>query len=133
MSYLFDSDWVIDLLADVPEAVTLLDRLAAAGVSMSVVTYMEAYQGTIREADPATAQATLEILAAAMPIVPVTPAVARRCAFIRETLRLRQKRVGPRALDLIIAATALEVEAILVTRNARDYRDIPELRLYQST
>jgi tRNA(fMet)-specific endonuclease VapC len=60
-------------------------------------------------------------------------AVARRCASLREQLRTAGKRVRPRALDLLIAATALDHNLTLVTRNVKDYDDIPDLRLYQRT
>ena len=46
MSYLVDSDWVIDHLANVPEAVALFDELSDIGrVAISIITYMEVYQG----------------------------------------------------------------------------------------
>ncbi len=41
------------------------------------------------------------------------------------------KRVKPRALDLVIAATAFEHGLTLVTQNRDDYKDIPGLKLYQ--
>jgi predicted nucleic acid-binding protein len=60
---------------------------------------------------------------------PLSPAIARRCARLREELKGRGRRVRDRALDLIIAATALEHELRLVTRNLADYEDIPDLAL----
>jgi predicted nucleic acid-binding protein len=39
--------------------------------------------------------------------------------------------VKSRALDLIIAATALEYGLTLVTKNTDDFKDIPDLTLYQ--
>lgn len=48
MPYLIDSDWLIDHLDNVPEAVELLDRLALEGIAISVVTYMEVIQGRLR-------------------------------------------------------------------------------------
>jgi predicted nucleic acid-binding protein len=132
MPYLLDSDWVIDLLADNRDALLVLDRLTPDGLSMSVVSYMEAYQGTLREPDPAASEARLHVLVASVSVLPLTPAVARRCARIREVLRQQGRRVGSRALDLIIAATALESGLTLVTRNLRDYRDVPGLVLYSS-
>jgi hypothetical protein len=58
-------------------------------------------------------------------------AVAERCARLRETLRSQNKWVTSRALDLIIAATALEYRLTLVTKNRDDFKDIPDLSLYQ--
>jgi len=61
--------------------------------------------------------------------LPISPEIARRCAQLRETLRREGKRVRQRALDLLIAATALEFGLTVVTRNSEDYRDIPGLSL----
>ena len=47
-------------------------------------------------------------------------------------MRRQGKRVGQRALDLIVAATAIEHDLVLVTRNVRDYADIPQIKLYES-
>lgn len=51
MRYLIDSNWVIDSLLDVQEAVELLDTLATDGFAVSILTYMETYQGTLRASD----------------------------------------------------------------------------------
>ena len=64
-------------------------------------------------------------------ILSITPAVARRCAHIRETLRKQRKEFRRRAFDLLIAATALEYDLTLVTRNREDYEDVPNIRFYQ--
>jgi len=133
MPYLIDTDWVIDLLASVPEAVQLLDRLAQDGIAISIITYMEAYQGVERSPHPEEAQNKLSALLDSLPVVPLSPAVAQRCARLRETLRKQGKRVNARSLDLIIAATALEYNLTLVTRNTEDYADVPGLKLYRSS
>ena len=133
MPYLIDTDWIIDLLASVPEAVQLLDRLAQDGIAISIITYMEAYQGVERSPHPEEAQNKLSALLDSLPVVPLSPAVAQRCARLRETLRKQGKRVNARSLDLIIAATALEYNLTLVTRNTEDYADVPGLKLYRSS
>jgi tRNA(fMet)-specific endonuclease VapC len=128
MAYLIDSDWVIDYLAGVPDALELLDRLAEEGIAISIVTYMEVYQGVERSDNPEEAERRLASFLEAVPLLPVSPAVARRGARLRETLRSQGKRVANRALDLLIAATAIEYGLTLVTRNVRDYSDIPDLK-----
>ena len=130
MPYLVDTDWVIDHLANVPEAVQLLDRLAPEGIAISIITYMEVYQGVLRSSGPEGNQSKLKAFVDTVPVLPLTATVARRCAHLRETLRRQGKRVNARALDLIIAATALEYDLTLVTRNTEDYADIPELKLH---
>jgi predicted nucleic acid-binding protein len=130
VAYLLDSNLVIPYLADDPATVPLVERLAPEGIAISIVTYMEVYQGALRSPDPQLAQEELERFLAVVPILPLSPEVARRCAHLREELRGRGRRVRARALDLVIAATAVEHGLRLVTRNVADFEDIPELVLY---
>lgn len=132
MPYLIDTDWTIDHLGNVQDAVQLLTVLAEDGIAISIITYMEVYQGVVRDPKHAEALAHFERFLDGVPIVPLSLAVARRCATLRETLKQQKKKVNSRALDLIIAATALEHNLVLVTRNTSDYHDIPNLKLYQS-
>jgi tRNA(fMet)-specific endonuclease VapC len=131
MPYLIDSHVVIDHLADVPEASHLLSRLAKDRIAMSIITYMEAFQGIVRSPQPKEASAKFRSFAKSIPVLPLSLAVAERCARLREALRRQNKRVNTRALDLIIAATALEYDLTLVTGNTADFKDIPDLPLSQ--
>ena len=91
---------------------------------------MEIYQGILRSPEPEQVQEKLQDFLDAVPIISLSPAVARRCARLREELLNQGRRVNQRAIDLIIATTALEHNLILVTRNTRDYRDISGLSTY---
>lgn len=62
-------------------------------------------------------------------VLPIPRDVARRCARLREALRRQGHRVNSRAFDLINAAIAIEHDLTLVTRNANDFRDIPNLKV----
>jgi tRNA(fMet)-specific endonuclease VapC len=130
VAYLVDSDWIIDHLNHVAEATELLGSLSSAPVYISIISYMEVYQGTLKAEDPANALPELQDFIIEAPIIPFSEAVARRCALLREVLRMQSKQPNRRAYDLIIAATALEHDLTLVTRNVRDYSDIPDLRLH---
>jgi predicted nucleic acid-binding protein len=130
MAYLFDTDNVIEHLADEPSAVRLLKDLSPSGVAISMVSFRETVQGLLRSSDRATVEAKFQSFLTDVPIAPFSQEVARRCAALREELRVQGKRVRPRALDLITAATALEHNLTLVTRNTADYADIPGLTLY---
>lgn len=130
MPYLIDSDWVIDHLNEVRNAVTLVRTLAPDGVAISIVTYMEVFQGVERNHDPVLARTRFDAFLGGVPVLPFSLPVAERCARLREELRRQGRRAHPRALDLINAATALHYGFTLVTRNREDYQDVPGLTLY---
>ena len=130
MPYLIDSDWTIDHLNDVPEAISLVDSLTSDNLFISVITYLEAFQGTLRDSQPVGAAEKLRRFTVAVPVLDVTQQMAETGARIRESLRSQGRRIESRAYDLLIAATAIEYNFTLVTRNVRDYADIPDLKLY---
>jgi tRNA(fMet)-specific endonuclease VapC len=131
MPYLVDSNIVVDHLLAVPTASALLEQLAPDGVAISIITYMEAFQGVEQSSDPDRAREKFHAFLAGVLILPLSFAVAERCARLRKTLKSQNKRVNSRALDLIIAATALEYNLTLVTKNTDDFKDIPDLPLSQ--
>jgi len=132
MPYLIDSDILIDHFANLKEATRLLEHLAIEGIAISIITYMETFQGVLRSPHPESTQTIFQEFFQTVPILPFSLTTAERCARLRETLKKEGKRVKARALDLITAATALEYDFTLVTRNREDYKDIPHLKLYES-
>jgi len=131
MHYLLDTTWVIFGLINERAAVDLIDTLMADGVAVSMVTSMEAYQGTLRETTSEAERAAFARFFATVPILPFSAPVARRCAELRHQLKQQGKRVNSRAMDLIIAATALDYGLELVTRNTSDDDDVPGLTVYR--
>ena len=131
MSYLVDTDVLIDVLSGDAETLALMDRLLESGLSVSTITYMEIYQGILAGTSQDDAETRLSALLDGMPIIPILTGVARRCAQVRLDLHKRGKRIRPRALDLLTAACAIEFGLMLVTHNISDFDDIPGLSLYQ--
>ena len=132
MAYLIDSDWTIDHLKQDPTAQELIASLTPEGVHISIVTYMEAFQGTLRQDNPALQAAQLQTFTITAPVLSLTISIVERCARIRQHLLDQGQRPTRRGLDLLIAATALEYNLVLVTRNVRDYADVPGISLYET-
>ena len=130
MAYLLDTDIVIDHLAKDPTTVQLLNQLAATGLYVGIVTYIEVVQGILLQPNPMANRVVFEAFLVNVPLLHLTRGVADRCAAVRADLPRRQRRVRNRAMDLLVAATALEHGLTLVTRNKADYQDIPGLILY---
>lgn len=83
MPYLIDSDVATDHLANVPTVVAMLDRLAEDGIAVSIVSYIELFQGAERSADPADAHGKLRDFLQNVPILPLSLAVAERTRLVR--------------------------------------------------
>jgi predicted nucleic acid-binding protein len=130
MAYQLDSDIMISRLEGDHATVELMRRLAPAGTAISIVTYMETYQGVLRGTRSVGIEARFNALMVSMPILDFTIEAAERCASIRQDLFNERRRVRQRALDLITAAIAIEHDLTLVTRNTADYADIPGLKLF---
>lgn len=132
MTYLVDTDWVIDYLAGLDLARDVFVRLVPDGVAMSLITYIEVFEGIIGGRHREQADAVFRAFLREVDLLEIGQVVANRTALIRADLRQRRRPIDHRAMDLMIAATALAHDLTLVTRNTRDFHDIPGLRLYQA-
>ena len=109
MGYLIDSDWVVDHLAGEEEANRLLSRLSDEGIAISIITYIEIYQGVLRSSNPEAAERKLQAFVGTVSLLSISPAVARRCAHVRETLRKQGKEFRRRAFDLLMPPPLLSI------------------------
>jgi predicted nucleic acid-binding protein len=131
--YLIDTDWVIEFLVGRPDAGRLFSQLLPAGAAISIITYMETVEGIRGSRDPVTSWIAFRGLMQAIDLLGMTEAVAERAADIRLNLRQQKRQVHERALDIIVAATALEHGLTLITGNTRHYQDIPGLVIFPQT
>lgn len=129
MRYLIDSDWLIDAFVGIPTAVNLLAHLRDEGLAVSIISYGELFEGALGAADPIGELARFRRFLARFALMPLDDAVMERFALIRADLRQRGQLIPD--LDLLIAATALEHNLTLATRNLRHFQRIPDLRIYQ--
>lgn len=129
MSHLVDTDQVINYLNADQRAVALLDRLVGGNLGMSIITYGEIYDGIYHGDDPAAGEAAFLRLLRVIEVIDLNEEIMRRFGRIRGDLRDQGQRIGDS--DVMIAATALHYDLILVTRNLRHFGRIPGLRLYE--
>ncbi|MGI8643494.1 MAG: type II toxin-antitoxin system VapC family toxin [Thermomicrobiales bacterium] len=125
-----DSDWIVDYLGGVVEARNVLDALVPQGIGTSIISCIEIEEGVLGSRDPETDRLSFDGFLGIAETIFVDQNIASRTARLRVDLRRAGRSVNHRAFDLIIAATAIEHGIPLVTRNTRDYVDIPALNLY---
>jgi predicted nucleic acid-binding protein len=129
VKYLVDADWLIDAAIGRPVAVRTLDRLSSDGLSVSIIAVAEVYEGAFRTPQPEATLAEFREFLGVYAHLPLTDPIIERFARLRAALRGQGQLIPD--MDLFIAATALEVDLILVTRNVRHFGRIAELKLYQ--
>ena len=105
-----------------------LNRLSGDGLAVSIVAVAEVYEGAFRTPHPEATLAAFREFLGDYAHLPLTDPIIERFARLRAALR-RQGQLIP-DMDLFIAATALEAELTLVTRNVRHFARIPDLTLY---
>jgi tRNA(fMet)-specific endonuclease VapC len=130
MRYLVDTDWLIDALVGLPEAVATLECLASSGLGISIISVGEVYEGAYRTADPTARLARCRAFLSPFPVLPLTDPIMER--FAKTLAALRQQGDLIPDLDLLIAATAMEHDLTLLTRNRRHCERIPGLRRYET-
>jgi tRNA(fMet)-specific endonuclease VapC len=130
MRYLLDSDVVADYLKGRNSARTLLEPLFPDGLAISIITYAEVYEGVYYGRDRRRHEQGFRAFLHAVAVLSLTQAVARRYAVLRGSLQ-RQGQIIDQP-DLFIAATALQHDLILVTRNRQHFERIPQLQLAET-
>ena len=128
MTYLADSTFVIDSFTAQPFAVALLPTLLEEGLALSIITHMELWEGVYGDRERKAAERRLRLFLRPLTILPFSRRVSQRAARLRRELRVRGRPLEQRALDLLIAATALEHGLVMVTSD-KDFDDIPGLTL----
>ena len=129
MTYLVDSDWIIDALGNQTAALAALILHAADGLSVSIVTFGEVFDGAYGFPDPERHLAASRRFLSGFTVIPLTDSIMKLFAKHRAALRARGSLIAD--LDLLIAATALHHDLVLMTRNVRHFRRVPGLQLYQ--
>jgi tRNA(fMet)-specific endonuclease VapC len=125
IDYLLDTNTVsFALRGRAPRVVSRLSKLKRDRVGISAITAMELRYGVAR--NPAAAiRVAVEALLETVMVVPLAPSVAKAYGAIRAGLERAGTPIG--ALDTIIAAHAVDLDAILVTNNLREFGRVPGL------
>ena len=124
LRYLLDTDWVISYLRGHGETVSRLDELLPEGVGLSIVSLAELYEGW----EPGDPQRTVfDQMAIGIEVLPLTDPVCR--IFGQERRRLREEGRLIQDLDLLIGATAICHDLVLLTNNRDHFSRMNGIRL----
>ena len=130
MSYLVDSDWMIDGLSGRRRTLAFLEEHRDEGLGVSLVSLGELYEGAYGSPEPEAHLVSLERFLALFTVVPLSDETMQHFGRLRALLRQQGNLIPD--LDLLIAATALEHDLVLLTRNRRHFKRIPGIQLSET-
>jgi len=127
ISYLVDTDWVIDHFNKVEKTTQKLQQLRPDGIALSVVSLAELYEGVYYSRDQAKSEAVLKSLLVDLPVLGIDEETCK--VFGRQRGRLRQQGQVVSDFDLLIASTCLQHELTLLTNNRKHYEKVERLTI----
>lgn len=127
MAYLIDSDILIHSLRGHEQVRLRLLENASVPKFVSVVSYGELVYGARKSRHPEKNLATTHRIAELFPLLDVTPAVMEAFGGLKAVLEQDGNR--PDDMDLLIAATALTRNLVLVTGNINHFCRVPDLEV----
>jgi tRNA(fMet)-specific endonuclease VapC len=128
MTYLIDTDWVIDHLNQIARVTRRLEELAPAGLALSIISLAELYEGVFYSRDPVESNAALQrFLNPELTMLGVDEETCK--IFGKERGRLRASGALIGDCDLLIGSTALRHNLTLLTNNRRHFERIEGLRI----
>src|SRR5207248_9984205 len=106
-----------------------LQRLHAEDVAISLVTIGEIYEGAYLFTNPDQYLTIFRQFLRSFPVLTLNDPILEQFAAIRSRLRRRGEIISD--FDILLGATALHHDLMVLTYNVRHLKRIPHLKLYQ--
>ncbi|MBD2388567.1 type II toxin-antitoxin system VapC family toxin [Cylindrospermum sp. FACHB-282] len=128
MGYLLDTCVVSDFVKGEQNTLNRLKSVSPADIFISSLTLMEVKYGLAINPEKAVKiQPIIETFLISITILPFSSQEAEQSAQIRSILKISGSPIG--AYDVLIAATAISHNHILVTSNVREFQRVPNLQI----
>ena len=125
--YLIDSDILIYSLKNQPLVRQRFKEKASIPKAISVISYGELYYGAKKSTQVEKNLAIVRRISELFSIINTTKSIMETFADLKTDLQIKGKIISD--FDLIIAATALSFNYILVTNNEKHFSRIPSLQI----
>lgn len=129
ISYLIDTDWVIDFLKGKKEIVDTLLSLEKKGLAISVISIAELYEGVYSSDNQNQKMNGLNNFLSGVKVFVIDDEIAKIFGKRRQELRKTGKLIDN--FDLLIASTCLFYDLTLMTNNLNHFARIEGLKLYE--
>ena len=122
-----DTDWAIDYLHKADRTVRRLEELFTSGVGLSVISLAELYDGLVGSKNPDEDVEALDLFLEAIDVVSLDDAACRVFGEERARLRGEGNLIGD--MDILIGATAISNNLMLLTNNTRHFERMQGLSI----
>ena len=126
LSYLVDTDWVIHYLNGNKKFVEKLRSLKDEGLSISIISLAELYEGIYYSTNPDGNEEGLQNFLTGVTVLGIDEEICRIFGKERGRLRDQNQLIGD--IDLLIASTCLYYKLPILTNNRRHYEMVAGLR-----
>jgi len=127
ISYLIDTDRIIDFLKGDKKTVEKLTSLLDEGLAVSVISLAELYEGVYGSDNPERRMKGLNDFLTSVNVLEVNNEISMVFGKKRAALRKDGKLIDN--FDLLIAATCLHYDLTLITNNTQHFERIEELNI----
>jgi len=127
ISYLIDTDRIIDFLKGDKKTVEKLTSLLDEGLAVSVISLAELYEGVYGSDNPERLMKGLNDFLTSVNVLEVNNEISGVFGKKRAALRKDGKLIDN--FDLLIAATCLHYDLTLITNNTQHFERIEELNI----
>lgn len=125
--YMLDTDMCSYIIRERPlQVLERLQQHAMEHIHISVVTYAELLYGVELSSSKKVNRAVIDSFASHLSVLPWDMAAAEEYGRIRAVLQKDGRMIG--AMDMMIAAHALNLKMVLVTNNERHFQRVPGLQ-----
>lgn len=128
MRYLLDTCVISDFVKGEPGTLVRIRQTLPTDIAISVITVMELRYGL--QLNPQRAERIEPVIASFLNSVTIFPfdlSASEQAAQIRAVLKAQGQSIG--AYDVLIAATALQHNLLMVTANQREFDRVPGLQI----
>jgi tRNA(fMet)-specific endonuclease VapC len=130
MRYILDTDWIINLLAGRQDAKVKIEQLDPEEIVISLVSVAEIYESAFNYTNPEAHIQTFRSFLSNFQLLNLNLPIIEKFAEVRAHLRRRGQMISD--FDILIGATAMHHNLIVLTYNKKHFERIPDLKIYQS-
>jgi tRNA(fMet)-specific endonuclease VapC len=127
MRYILDTDWIINLLVGKKDAEEKIQQFDPEEIVVSLVAIAEIYESAYNFANPEAHIKTFRSFLSNFQLLNLNLPIIEKFAEVRAHLRRRGQMISD--FDIMLGATALHYDLIVLTYNKKHFERIPDIKI----